>query len=170
MNPDMKKIGRQISVRMGITLSICLSLVGNIFGQLSSKAGFLLPAFIVGLLISIVVSTLISLTIGFLVPMKKVTDNFNQKHHLEPGKLKTLLAESLISDLIYTPLITIVMVCINYALAFKNGAQIPVPGMVIGLVESLILCFIVGYILIFIFTPLYMRMVFEKNGIGRPGM
>ena len=169
MEPNMRKIGWQISVRMGVTLSLCLSLTGGLFGQLTSKEGFKLPAFIISFLLSFIVSLLISLLIGFFVPMKKVTDNFCQKHGLEPGRLTTLLAEALISDLIYTPLITVIMVILNYALAFQNGAQIPVPGMIIGLVESLLLCFVVGYILIFFFMPLYMRMVFEKNGIGGHG-
>lgn len=169
MEPNMRKIGRQISLRMGITLSFCLSLVGSLFGQLSSKDGFRLPAFIISFLLSFIVSTVISLLIGFFVPMKKVTDSFKEKHGLQPGRFKTLLAESLVSDLIYTPVITIVMTIMNYALAIHNGAQIPVPAMVIGLVEGLVLCFVVGYVLIFFFMPLYMRMVFEKNGIRMGG-
>ena len=169
MEPNMRKIGWQISLRMGVTLSLCLSLVGGLFGQLSSGTGFRLPAFIISFLLSFLASLIISLLIGLLVPMKKVTDNFSKKHGLKPGKLKTLLAEALISDLIYTPLITVIMVILNYALAFQNGARIPVPGMVIGLLESLLLCFVTGYVLIFFFMPLYMRMVFEKNGINGPG-
>ena len=166
MQPNMRKIGWQISVRMGATLSLCLSFVGGLFGQLTSKEGFHLLAFLVSFVLSFLVSFIISLLIGFLVPMKKVTERFCQKHGLEPGKLKTLFAESLISDLIYTPLITVIMVCINYALAIiHNGAKIPIPGMVIGMVESLLLCFVVGYVLIFFFMPLYMKMVFDKNGI-----
>ena len=165
MNPDMKKIGRQISIRMGITLSLCLSIVGSLFGNLSSGREIVFVPFIIGLVLSFAASLIISLVIGFLVPMKKVTDNFCEKRDLKPGTFKRLLAESLVSDLIYTPLITVVMVCLNYALAFSNGAKIPVQGMVIGMIESLILCFVVGFILILIFMPMFMKMVFEKNGV-----
>ena len=162
---NMKKVGRQISVRMGITLSLCLSLVGGLFGQMTSKEGFRLGPFLISFVVSFAVSLVISLVIGFIVPMKKVTENFCQKHKLKPGSLKALLGETLVSDLIYTPLITVAMVCLNYAMAFGRGAKIPVIGMVIGLVESLVLCFVVGYVLILFFMPLFMRMVFEKNGV-----
>lgn len=169
MDPNMKKIGRQISLRMGVTLSLCLSFTGSLFGQLSSKEGFNLQAFIISFLLSFIVSFFISLLIGVFVPMKKVTDNYKEKHGLKPGGLKTILAESFISDIIYTPVITIVMTIMNYALAIHKGAKIPVPAMVIGMVESLLLCFVVGYVLIFFFMPLYMRMVFEKNGMKMGG-
>ncbi|MBR1724799.1 MAG: hypothetical protein IJ723_07275, partial [Ruminococcus sp.] len=97
----MKKIGMKMSIYMGLSLSFCLLLAGNL-----SSGKFTVPGF----LISFVVSLIISLLIGFLVPMKPLTDKLDGKLGLKPGALSTRFFDSLISDLIYTPIITFVMV------------------------------------------------------------
>ncbi|MBR1815069.1 MAG: hypothetical protein IJ763_00035 [Lachnospiraceae bacterium] len=153
---NMKKIGRQMSILMGVTLSFFLSLTGLLASGKFNVAGWL---------ISFLISTVISLIIGFLVPMKKVTDSVNNKLNLTPGKLGTRCMESLMSDLIYTPIITLAMVFMAYKKATAHGAKIPFIAM-FG--KSLVLCMVVGFILIFIFMPIYMRLVFKKNGIGGP--
>lgn len=160
MGKKMKKIGLQMSLLMGITLSFCLSLVGNLMGAKQS-GGFSVPGF----LISFVVSTVISLIIGFLVPMKKVNDSVCGKLNLEQGKLSTRLMESLLSDIIYTPIMTLIMVFLAYKQATSHGAQIPFVPMFLS---SLIVCLIVGYVLIFLVMPVYMKLVMKKNGMGRP--
>lgn len=154
---NMKKIGREMSLLMGVTLSFFLSLTGLLAAGKFS---------VVGWLISFVLSTIISLIIGFLIPMKKVTDGVNNKLGLKPGKLSTRCMESLISDLIYTPIITFAMVFMAYKKATAHGAKIPFAGMFI---ESLLICFVVGFVLIFIFMPVFMKIVLKKNGIGGPG-
>ena len=161
MGKKMKKIGLQMSILMGVTLSFCLSLVGNLMGAKNSPSGFSVPGF----LISFVVSTIISLIIGFLVPMKKVNDSVCGKMNLQPGQMSTRLMESLISDIIYTPIMTFIMVLLAYKQATRGGAQIPFLPMFLS---SLVVCLIVGYVLIFIFMPLYMKIVMKKNGMGRP--
>ena len=88
----IKKIGRRMSILMGITLSFCLSLLGNLTSGHFTLSGFL---------ISFAASTLISLIIGFLVPIKKVGDGICNALHLKPRSLPAHCAESFLSDLIY---------------------------------------------------------------------
>lgn len=150
--PDMKKIGREISICMGVTLSLILSLVGNLMsGHFSSIMFF----------ISFVISTIISLIIGFLVPMGRIHESMVRK--FGPGKISGLLLESLISDLIYTPIITICMVTMAYFVAHHQGGQ--TPPYPVMLLSSMGVCMVVGYVLVLIFQPLYMRLSFKKHGI-----
>ena len=155
---NMKKIGRQMSLLMGVTLSFFLSLTGLLSSHKFTVRGWL---------ISFLISTIISLIIGFLIPMKKVTDSVDAKLGLKPGKLGTRCMDSLISDLIYTPIITFVMILMAYKQATAHGEKISVPF--IGMFgRSLGLSMVVGFVLIFIFMPLYMKLVFKKNGIDVP--
>lgn len=153
----MRKVGMQMSLLMGVTLSFCLSLVGNLMGAKQSGAFS-----VVGFLIGFVISTIVSLVIGFIVPIKKVNDSICGKLNLEPGAMVTRFVESLISDIIYTPIMTLLMVFLAYKQATSHGAQIPFLPMFLS---SLVVCLIVGYILIFIFMPLYMKLVMKKNGL-----
>jgi len=166
MDKKMKKISMEMSVLMGVTLSFFLSLAGNL-----SSGHFTL----IGFLSSFIVSLIISLIIGFLVPLKKITDSLVEKLHLEPYKLGKHLFEAFISDLIYTPVITLCMVTLAYMMTARHApaGQVPPFGAMLG--KSMILSMAVGYLLIFIFTPLYMKLVFKHNGItpsmgpgGRP--
>lgn len=142
----MKKIGRRMSILMGVSLSFCLSLLGNL-----TSGHFTLPGF----LISFAVSTLISLIIGFLVPMKKVGDGLANALHLKPRSLPAHCAESFVSDLIYTPVITLAMVALAWKMATSHGAQMPFFPMFL---HSLVLSMIVGYVLIFILMPVFFKL------------
>ena len=153
---DMKKIGRQMSILMGVTLSFCLSLAGIL-----SSGKFTVPGFLISFLVSLV----ISLIIGFFVPMKRVNDALDAKVGVKPGTLGARAFESLISDLIYTPIITVAMITLAYKNATSHGAKVPyVPMLLKGMALSLVL----GYILIFIFMPIFMKLVLKKNGVGGP--
>ena len=147
----MKKIGRKMSILMGVTLSFFLSLQGNLL-----SGHFSVPAF----LISFAVSTAISLIIGFLVPMKKVGDGVCNALHVKPRSIPARLAETLVSDVIYTPIITLAMVALAWKSATAHGAQIPFLPMFL---HSLGLSMITGFVLIFIFMPLFMRLVIPKH-------
>jgi hypothetical protein len=154
MEQKMRSIGRKMSILMGVTLSFCLSLVGQL-----SSGHFAVPGF----LLSFAVSLVISLIIGFFVPMGRINASVEQKH----GKgIKSHLIESCISDLIYTPIITVVMIVMNYMIATSHGAEIPfVPMLVKGLIVSLI----VGYVLIFVLMPLFLKLLLPKGGPGAEG-
>ncbi len=142
----MKKIGRRMSILMGVSLSFCLSLLGNLTSGHFTLLGFL---------ISFAVSTLISLIIGFLVPMKKVGDSLANALHLKPRSLPAHCAESFVSDLIYTPVITLAMVALAWKMATSHGAQMPFLPMFL---HSLVLSMIVGYVLIFILMPVFFKL------------
>ncbi len=154
----MRRVGREISVLMGITLSFFLSLTGVLLSGHFTLLGWL---------ISFAISTVISLLIGFIVPMKPLLDKVTG--NMRRGAFSTRCLESLISDLIYTPIITLAMV----AFAYKNIAshapadQVPpfLPMFLISLAEEMV----IGFILIFIFMPLYMRLVMKRHGIQAPG-
>ena len=156
---------------MGITLSCCMSLTGLLSSL--GQTEYTVPKFIVSLLINIAVSFAISMVIGLLVPMRKVNDALDSKLGLQPGKLGTRLFESLVSDLIYTPVMSFIMVFIAHKKATSHGADIPFVPMFL---RSLGLCLAVAYVLIFFLTPVYMKISFKKAGIpmqrpgeGRPG-
>ena len=155
-----------MSLLMGLTLSFCLSLTGLLSSL--GKTEYTVSRFIVSLLINFAVSFAISMAIGLFVPMKKVNDSLDKKLGLQPGKLGTRLFDSLISDLIYTPVITLTMVFIAYKQATGHGAKMPFLPMFLG---SLALCFTAAFILIFFLTPVYMKTALKKAGIPvqRPG-
>lgn len=159
MEAKMKKVGMTVSVFMGVTLSFCLSLVGNLLGSRQSGA-FSVP----GWLISFVVSTIISLIIGFIVPMKKISDSIHAKNG-GPRSLKARLIDTLVSDLIYTPVITLAMVFLAYRNATAHGAQMPFLPMFLS---SLVVSLIVAYILIFILMPVFLKLSLKLNGIQGP--
>ena len=98
-----------------------------------------------GFLISFAVSFVISIIIGLFVPMKKVNDALGRKLGLEPGKLGTRCFEALISDLIYTPVITLVMVFMAYKSATSHGGNPPFVPMFL---KSLALSMVLGYVLV----------------------
>lgn len=153
MEEKMRIIGRAMSIRMGLLMSFCLSLVGTL-----TSGHFTIPGFI----ISFIVSTVISMIIGFLIPMGKVTNALSGKLGLRQGTIQERLFSSLISNLIYTPIMTFCMVFLAYQMAMKQSggmAQLNFPGMFFS---SLLICFIVGYVLIFIFQPLFFKMLMAK--------
>lgn len=160
----MKKIGILMAVFMGIIMSFSLSLVGTLL-----SGHFEIPAW----LISFGISLVISLAIGFIVPMKKIGDAVCAKCKVAPNSMEGNKISGLISDLIYTPLITVVMVVVMVTNARKH---IPAEVLELGqgpsvgkeLLISLPVCFIVGYILILIFQPLLLKTLVRKYAGQRP--
>ncbi|MBR1669862.1 MAG: hypothetical protein IJ695_04115 [Butyrivibrio sp.] len=160
MDEKMKVIGRQMSLRMGLLMSFSLALVGTV-----TSGHFTIPGF----LISFALSAVISIIIGFVVPVGKVSESFCRRRNLAPGTLPYKLASAFISDLIYTPVITLAMVCLAYFMAKKQSggmAQIPFLPMFL---KSLVITFIVGFVLIYIFMPLFLNQLMKKHGIGPGG-
>ena len=148
MNDKEKKIGMQMNMYMGITLSICLSLVGNL------TSGHFTP---IGFLISAVVSS--------IIPIGKVSEAPCEKCGLKRGSLGARCLSSLISDCIYTPIITLAMVFLASRMAARMGGTLP---FLPAFIKSLIISMIVGFVLVFIFTPFYLRIVMKANGAEVP--
>lgn len=157
MEEQMRKIGKQMAIRMGILMSFCLSLVGTL-----TSGHFTIPGFI----ISFVISSIISLIIGFVIPIGKITGGVCAKFGLERGKIGTLVVESLISDAIYTPIMTLVMVGLAYFMVMRQSGGMAKLSFLPMFLRSLLICFIVGFILIMIFQPLFLKQLMKKNSEG----
>ena len=149
----MKRIGRRMGIRMSLLMSFALSVIGPL-----SAGQFTIPGFI----ISFIISTVISMLISLIIPIGKITNDLSRKWKLEDGTLKKHAIESLISDTIYTPIITLVMVSFAYMQIMKSSgghAQVPFIPMFL---KSLIICYIAGYILVFIFQPMFLKSIMKS--------
>ena len=151
-----KKAGLQISIYMGITMSFFLSLFENIL-----SGHFTLILF----LVTFGASTALSFVIGYFVPMGPITSSATKK--LKPGSAGVKIVSSLISDIIFTPILTVAMVTlVRLMLPASSASQLPpYHVMVLG---SLVPGLILGFILALIFMPLYQKMVFKKLGLSYP--
>nr|MCR5281733.1 hypothetical protein [Lachnospiraceae bacterium] len=152
----MRQIGRQMGIRMGILMSICLSGLNLLLSGHFT---------VVGLALNVLISSLVSIGISFVVPVGKISQQVCEKKRLMPGSIKARLLESLISDLVYTPVMTLVLVFFAYGMAMMvsgGRAQIPFVPM---FVKSLIISLAAGYVLIFVFQPLFLKGLFRKHGI-----
>lgn len=135
----MKKRALTYSLLMSVAISFCLSLYGT-----ATSGHFTL----VGWLISFVASTIVSIIIGLVVPMKKISMGIEKGISSKAG---AYLLTGLVSDVIYTPLITALMI----ALAIRNA---PVSFMTLY-PKSLIGCFLVGYVVILIFQKAFAKLL-----------
>ncbi len=156
MQDKMKKVGFGMAVSMGVVMSFFLSLVGML-----SSGHFTF----IGFIISFAVSTVVSMLIGFIVPMGKVSDMACRSLKLEPGTMPNRLLSSLISNTIYTPIMTLIMVFLaRFRIMKDSGGRAEVPFGPMFL-KSFIITYIVGYVLVFIFMPLFMKFFFKKFDI-----
>jgi MFS family permease len=147
MEKEMRRVGQKMSLYMGVTLSFILSLVGTL-----SSGHFTVP----GWLISFVCSTIIALIIGFVVPMGKISRDLTEKLNLDPESVPAKLLKALVSDLIYTPLITLAMVYMAYRQASAHGAPVNFWGMFL---PSLLLSLVVAYFCIYFIEPIFLKKV-----------
>lgn len=152
----MKKAEKKTGLLMGLSMSFTLSLIG-----LLSSGQFTFRSFLISFLISFCISTLITT----LVPMRRITLSLSKKLGLKERTLTGRLFETLISDLLMSPLMTFVMVFIAWKQATAHGARIPLGPM---LLKSEIISFLAAYILIFVLTPVFMKIAFKGKGSGKP--
>lgn len=148
----MKSVGLKMSMMMGATLSFCLSLAGNLASGHFTLLGFLL---------SFAASLAISLIIGFVVPMGKVTAAVDARLGLKPGTLPARAVNAVVSDLIYSPVITLAMVFLAWKRATANGAAMPFWPMY-G--RSLVLSLAIGFVLSFVLMPVYLKLATKRAG------
>ncbi|MBQ1477141.1 MAG: hypothetical protein IIZ33_03240, partial [Erysipelotrichaceae bacterium] len=138
-----QKAGLKMSLLMGLMMSFSLSLIG-----LLSAGRFTLSGFFTNFLISF----LISFLLGMILPVRKIA--MKTSAPFPPGSLKARAVEALISDLLYTPLMTFVMVYISYRQAVSHGAQIPFGPM---LLKSELISIFFAFFLIFFLSPVLMK-------------
>ena len=148
---QLMMMGLKMNIAMGVALSFVLSLQGNLL-----SGHFTVP----GWLISFGVSLIISFIICLIIPMKKVNDTVIQKSGMDPNGLPCKFLLALVSDCIFTPIMTFVMVFIAYKGAVKGGAQVPFIPMFL---KSLLFSMITAYICIFILQPVFIKMFMPKD-------
>ncbi len=153
MEEKMKKVGRGMNIRMGILMSLSMSLVGML-----SSGHFTIPGYI----LSVIISGIISLLVGFLIPMGKVSALLTGKLGIKKGTFPERLLSSLVSDIIYTPIMTFSMVFLAYQMAKIQSHGMAQLNFAAMFFPSLFLTFIVGYVVIFIFQPLFLKSLMAK--------
>ena len=147
---DTRKAGIRMGLMMGGTISFVNSLIGTLSSGRFTLGGFLL---------SFLVSFLVSFGLGLLVPIKRISDALIRKMGLKLGTLKARLLEALVSDLVYSPLMTFVMVYLAYSQAVAHGARIAFGPM---LLKSECISFVSAFILSFVLSPIYSRLAFRN--------
>lgn len=107
----MRKVSMLVSILMGVSMSFVLSLIGTLLSGHFT---------IISWAISFFVSLVISIIIGFVIPMRRINDAICYKFKVRLQSFKGLLLGSFVSDLIYTPIITICMVLLMTGGANRN--------------------------------------------------
>ena len=148
----MKKTERKMGLMMGLSMSFLLSLIGML-----SSGQFTVPDFLKSFLISFCISTLIMT----LVPMRKISMDLARKLGIPQNTLKGRLFDTLVSDLLLTPFMTLVMVYLAYRQAVSHGVRILFGPM---LLRSEIISFLAAYALIFFLTPVFLKIAFRGSG------
>lgn len=147
----MRSAIMKMNLLMGVTLSFFLTLTGFL-----SSGKFTLVGFVVNFIISLI----LSIIIGKIVPIRKISKKYAIKLGIKPQTIAARCFEALVSDLVYTPVISFCMVTFAYIAARIQGAQIPYLPM---LIKSFLLSFFVAWLLVFTFTPIYFKICFKKE-------
>lgn len=163
-----KKIGKYISLRMGLVMSIIMSVVGSVMGIMEARShaetGAQLPPFIVmllpSLLVSLVIATILAVGIGFIVSMKKVNEGVEKATKAKGFGLH--LIQAIVSDLIYTPFISLIMTFVSTALFAKVPSGAFVPAAIGSFLRSLPIEFVLALIAILIAEPILQKAAFKK--------
>ncbi|MBQ4485480.1 MAG: hypothetical protein II936_00545 [Oscillospiraceae bacterium] len=100
MKGNIKKISILMGLLMGLSMSLCMSLCGTLLSGHFTVQSWL---------ISFAVSFVISIIIGFIVPMKPLSDKVCQKFGAAPETAKAKIISALVSDIVYTPIMTFIM-------------------------------------------------------------
>jgi hypothetical protein len=158
----MKKVGIIMSVLMGVTMSFCLSLTNSIV----SADKFDMTQF----LISFGASAVLSLIIGLIVPMKKVEDGACKAMKLRENSVPAKLVSAFISDIIYTPILTLSMIIIVRKMVMKmSHGHAVLPSFATMFIKSFILSLAVAYIIILIVTPIFLKLSLKLAGVNPAG-
>lgn len=144
---------------MGVLMSVTMGLLLTTVGLVSS-GHFTVPAFIMSFLLSVIVAMLI----GVIIPMPKINQGLARKLQLVPGSMKARAIESLVSDAIYTPIMTFVMVTRAWFQIRKMGGG--VPPYVPMLLKEMLVGYVLAFLVIFLVTPIYMKLA--MHGVTPP--
>lgn len=148
----IKRVGLEMNLLMSISMSLCMSLTGML-----SAGQFTIPGFIENFIISLIISFMI----GLFVSIPKLNVAVERLLHLKRGALAARTIEALLADLIYTPLMSILMITLGWFNARVHGAE---PPYLLMLLKGLGLSLLMGFFLIFLFMPLFLKLVLKHNG------
>lgn len=148
---DNRKIGRLMGILMGGTISFVNSLIGTL-----SSGRFTVGGFLNSFLISFVISQIL----GLIIPIKKISDSLTKKLNCKPGSLKARIADALVTDLIYSPIMTFIMVYMAWFQAKAHGADIPFGPM---LLKAECISFVAAFFLSLFLSPVYMKLLMKNN-------
>lgn len=152
------KIGRKISIVISLFMGAVMGAVFTLMSML--KTGNVIP---IGIVVSALISMALSIIIGFIIPMKEVSEGLARLFRINPARQKFIynLLEAVVGDLIFTPFLCTFFIIKNV------GIHNPVFGK--ALVSSLIIDFILGIPICFIFCPLFKKLaakIFHVSGIN----
>lgn len=150
----MKKTMILMHVFIGFLMSLVLSLVGTLRG-----GHFTLPSWIVAFLISF----LIALIISFMIPVKKLADSFCDKLKVDILSFKGILAGSVIFDLIFTPVISFIMVSTMRRFAAMHAPEGSLPPFGVIIVPQILSSMIIGYVVIVIAQIIFNKCIDKKD-------
>ena len=148
---DNRKIGYLMGILMGGTISFVNSLIGTL-----SSGRFTVGGFLNSFLISFVISQIL----GLIIPIKKISDSLIKKLDLQPGTLKARIVDALVTDLVYSPLMTFIMVYMAWSQATAHGAKIPFGPM---LLRSECIGFAAAFFLSLFLSPVYLKLLMKNN-------
>ena len=148
----MEKVEKTMGLLMGVSLSLLLTLTGTL-----SSGSFALLSFLSGFLVSFAVSTLLTR----ILPVQKIASSLSKRLKLRKGTVPCRLLETLVSDLLMSPVMTLIMVWLAWRQATAHGARIPFGPM---LLKSEILSFLVAFAAIFLLTPLFLKFALQRAG------
>lgn len=148
---------------MALLMSFSLSLVGNLTADRPPEMP--MAPIVIGFLESFALSFVVSAIIGFLVPMPKVNAALARKFHLQPRTFKAGFIQSLASNLIYTPLLTLVLVGFAYHVQIPAALRPPFLPMFL---HSLGICLVVAQVLIMVSVPLILKLVIPQGNQTNP--
>ena len=151
----IKKVDRSMSICMAITFSFFVTLLGTLVMMVRSgrfdSAGFA---------ICFVANVVLGLIIGYAVPIGKMHFWFEKK--FGAGDILGRYVESMVADLIYAPIMSLLIVCLS---CFVMRAGSLSPPFWETFFPLLGISFVLGFILAFIFIPFYIKLLIKKYEI-----
>lgn len=157
MQKKMKKVGFHMNILMGFVISLCLSTTNTMAAEKPDMYTWL---------ISFGTSALISFAVSFIIPIRKIEGGALHALKIKERTLPAKLISTFISDLIYTPFLTLAMIALVRMIVTKaSNGHAHFPPFPIMFIKSFIFSFVVAYCIIYIFQPLILRFVLKANGI-----
>ncbi len=166
-----KKIGRFIGIGMGLTMSMVMSIVGSVMGVMDAraKAGEAnLPPFVVmllpSLLVSLLVASVLSIGLGLIIPMNKISGGLGKATRAKGMELRIM--QAFVSDLLYTPAISLIMSFVSAIFFAKVPAKAVFPVALKSFVRSFPIEFVLALIAIIIVEPIIKKAAVKKYAPG----